>query len=776
MARSAAMAALLMLALLAVPAASADTGGHGQPAAHTVTMTLQEYTDLYKEAHLQEARRSVDGEREDLRQAFERKKAGLESERARLAGLAARKSTRERVIPGNWLLLNHSAAGVFRLGENEHEEQSMAVFDFAIDFRIFDDAWTAIPLVDGRAIASGWKVLKQESVCDGNGNGSALSEFRPVDLGPEMLLVLRPVEGDKRSKDEAEAEGPAQKHMLVTNHSGHYRILFQAYARVQSVRSLHKLTLALEYPLSQTTLRLQRGPGSASRSMIKELSTEPMAFHELAEQDDHVDVRLRLPSTKVFSLKWRTSAPTAASAASATSGGKPKARKIGVTASSSANATTSVEASPEEEPEARASVVHDVLHSIDEGVVRSESSFKFIMDTEQSLSSAEIVIPGAARVTGVVAHGMQTWRALPISNISLPSDSPETSPRNGTVVQVTFKSSAMSKEAIVMLSTELELDPERARVDLPAMVCKDVLRQTGTISVIKVASVEVYEHSARGVARAGVGQVPAHVRSRTDQPIVLAYKYLSPRHAVILSLMHHEEIQTLSSVVDSALYQVLVVDAQKMQSLTLVLQNSQQQYMAVRDIPEAATVWSLRVNSLSTQPVRGRDGTLMVPLLVGKGGDSNDGGAASKTSVELAWMTEHSSLGANGSLNLSPPRVDMPVSAMSVEVQLPEIYEVNFTSTLQNVSIFSHKQPHAVNYQTEKHDVEQGFKFGTPPKPAEPKASVKAKIPRQGRRFRFEKILVVGDNAVLSAAYALDRSREEQQQQPWWHGVTQQLR
>jgi len=207
MARSAAMAALLMLALLAVPAASADTGGHGQPAAHTVTMTLQEYTDLYKEAHLQEARRSADGEREDLRQAFERKKEGLETERARLAEAAARKSTRERVLPGNWLLLNHSAAGFFRLGENEHEEQSMAVFDFAIDFRIFDDAWTAIPLVDGRAIASGWKVLKQESVGDGNGNGSALSEFRPVDLGPEMLLVLRPVEGDEKSKDEAEAEG-----------------------------------------------------------------------------------------------------------------------------------------------------------------------------------------------------------------------------------------------------------------------------------------------------------------------------------------------------------------------------------------------------------------------------------------------------------------------------------------------------------------------------------------------------------------------------------------
>jgi hypothetical protein len=522
------------------------------------------------------------------------------------------------------------------------------------------------------------------------------------------------------------------------------------------------------------SLRLQRAPGGAPRSVaIKELNTEPAAFHELAERDDFVDVRLRLPSTKTFTLKWRTSAPT--SAASASAAKQPASRKTSA-ARGGSNATSlpQSEAVPEDEPEARATVLHDVLHAIDEGVVRSDASFKFSLDSEQSLGSVEIVVLGPARVTSVVAHGMQTWRTTPISNFTLPGDTPDT-PRNGTLVQIAFRSSTISKDAIVMLTTELEFDPEIARVELPVMACRDVLRQTGSISVVKMASVEVYEHVARGVARAGVGQVPAHVRSRTDRPIVLAYKYLSPRHAVTLSVLHHEEIPTLSSVVDSALYQVLAVETQKMQSLTLVLQNSQQQYMAVRDIPKAATIWSLRVNSLSTQPVRGRDGTLLVPLLVGTGGDSNEGGVAPKTSVELAWMTEHTSLGENGTLALSPPRMDMPISALSVEVQLPEIYEVNFTGTLQNVSIFSHKQPHAVNYQTDSFVVEQGHKFGAPPKPAEPKGtSVKAKIPKQGRRFRFEKILVVGDNAVLSAAYAVNRSSE--MPQPWWQGLSQQLR
>jgi hypothetical protein len=290
------------------------------------------------------------------------------------------------------------------------------------------------------------------------------------------------------------------------------------------------------------------------------------------------------------------------------------------------------------------------------------------------------------------------------------------------------------------------------------MICRNVVRQTGSIAVVKTASAEVHEHASKGVARAGLGEIPSFVRSRTDRPIVLAYKYLAPRYSVALSVLHHEEVQTLSSVADSALYQLLVVGSQRMHKLTMSVQSSQQQYMVVRGIPVAATIWSLRVNSLSTKPVRGPDGTLMVPLLVGTGGDSNEGGAAPQASVELAWSSEHDSLGENGTLVLTPPRVDMPITALSVEVQFPEQYSVNFTGTLENVTIFSHKQPRAVNYQTERHLVEEGFKFGAPPPPSEEKASVKATIPRQGKRYRFEKILVVGDNAVLNAVYSLNRT------------------
>lgn len=258
---------------------------------------------------------------------------------------------------------------------------------------------------------------------------------------------------------------------------------------------------------------------------------------------------------------------------------------------------------------------------------------------------------------------------------------------------------------------------------------------------------ELYQHAVNGVARAGLADLPTQIRGRTNRPIVLAYKFLSPRHSVSLSILHHEEIQTMQSVVDTALYQVLVVKAQRMHVLSMILQSSQRQYMAVQDVPKEATIWSLRVNSLSAQPARGDDGKLLVPLLVGVPGESNEG--VQKTSVELTWMTKHPALGENGTISLSPPQLDMPTSALSIELQFPDEYLVNFTGSLKQVKLFSHKLPHAKDFHSTK-----------------PKASAKASLPKQGARYRFEKILVVGSNAILQAIYAVNRT--EVSPQSWW--------
>jgi len=152
----------------------------------------------------------------------------------------------------------------------------------------------------------------------------------------------------------------------------------------------------------------------------------------------------------------------------------------------------------------------------------------------------------------------------------------------------------------------------------------------------------------------------------------------------------------------------------------------------------------------------------MVPLLVGPQGSAN-AGLVPKTSIELAWLSTLDALGKNGTLVLNPPQVDLPVSALSVEIQFPEGYLVNFSGSLLQAEKFSQRQPRVVNYETGQDMTTQEFNFNSMPRQKSSsgsKAGVKSKAPKAGTRHVFEQLLVVNGSAALSVAYSTPPSIE----------------
>jgi len=697
----------------------------------SVTCSLDDYKSLFRQAFLQELKKDTERERKELRQDFERKQDELRVQRDTSTRLNESKAQRDKIIPGNWQLVSHSAEGSCRMNSGE-EEVSMAAYNFSLEFTIFEDEWTAIPIIDSQAIVSDWQVLRAE------GNSPS---WEPVELGQNTLLVLK-------RRESGDAESLWKDHTLVTNSSGRYKVQFRSFFRVRNNRNLNSLQINLLYPLAFTRLRLLH----VEAGHIKELNVEPHAYFEVTGGQNHSDIHIRLPASTAVEVKWRVQFGSQQ---------KKHGSQRNQSADHMSDGNVPFPEMQEELRSAMATVTHDAMHSIADGILQSSHTLKYVLDSEQSLNSVEILVGGLARVSSVVAHGIQTWHSSQSINMTSSNNHPEASTGTavgnitGTLVHVTFKSSVISKEAIVMINTELEFDVEAGIVSLPPIVCHGVLRQTGTVAVVKVANVEVYEHSSHGIVRSSADDIPTHVRSRTGRPIVLAYKFLSPRYAVALSVIHHQELRTLDAVVDAALHKILVLETQTMMNLLLILQNTQRQYMEVRGIPPDATLWSLKVNSVDTKPVRGRNGALMVPLLVGAAAAMQDD-ASSRSSVELAWLLTHSPLGNNGSIDLAPPQLDVPISALSVEVQFPNAYDVHFTGSLMRVSSFSQKQPSSVSYETGSSMIAKDFDFPSMPPPGSASSSregVKAKVPRLGRRYAFEKLLVVNDSASLSASY-----------------------
>jgi len=377
------------------------------------------------------------------------------------------------------------------------------------------------------------------------------------------------------------------------------------------------------------------------------------------------------------------------------------------------------------------------------------------MGSEQrSLSSVRFTVQGSARVTSVTGHGVTSWRASPMPLT-------ETSAEPGTSVEVCFKASLISDTVIVLLNTELELGQDGFVA--PSVVCENVLRQTGSLAIVKVANVEVHEQEVKGMARVGVDELSSELKCQTSRPIMFAYKYLSSNSTVQLRVVKHDQVDVLEAVADTAFYQVLMSDGQSMHRLMLNMQNSRKQYLEVRGIPTDARLWTLIVNSKPAKPVRGEDGNLLIPLLVGVDGNTNQG--AQSTSVELAYL-RRAPLSDSGVAKLTAPCLDIPISTLLMEVQWPDSHDVKFKGTAQSVRSFSHSLPVPVNHDVGTDMVSAGFDFNKAPAYI-PKAGVNVQVPCAGQKHRFEQLLVVDGGASLDAEYKLKVDQQEEAPSGW---------
>jgi len=686
----------------------------------TVPVPLADYNELFSKAYLHERlnqkRLELDAERQKLQEDRVHQEEHLrrKAERLELSKSQCEREKRGAVSSRNWLLLGHTAQGSYQSGD-VGKDSGMAVFDFTMEFRVFENEWTVLPIVDAQVITDGWNV--SHVGVEQLGRSLEQVKWSPVSSASDTILLIQEVD-----------EGPARQ-MLATNQAGLYRVTFSAYVFVHTNRNLNAFSLNLLHPITCIQFRLMQE--LAIRMAVRELNIVPAAQYTTEEVDGCVNISMRLPATKSVEVKWRSTDVSEDDFMKVETEKVSKEEMIQVTAH------------------------HDALHLITDGILESSHTIKYALDSEQTtLKKVRILIHGSVRVTSLTGYGVLSWRASP--------STVEESFAAATVIEVFFKSSLIAANVMVIINTEMQLETED--ISIPTLVCDGVVRQTGSFGVVKVANVEVHQREAKGVTCVGVDELAVELKAQTNRPIMFAYKYLSPQLHVILSVVKHNQIGVLEAIVESALYQVLMVDTQSMHHLLLVLQNSRRQYLEVRGVPADAQIWSLMVNSLPAKPVRGKDGALLIPLLVGTGSDSNEG--AQRTSVELAFTSQHEAMGTNGTADIAPPRLDVPISKLLMEVQMPEEYAVQFNGTLQKVKSFSSPVPIPVNYDKGTDIVPHNYNFSSMPHQVS-KKGVFVQIPRSGKCHRFERLLVMGDGATLAATYHTPPSDEAATSGSW---------
>lgn len=368
----------------------------------------------------------------------------------------------------------------------------------------------------------------------------------------------------------------------------------------------------------------------------------------------------------------------------------------------------------------------------------------------------------------------------------------------------------------IELRSEAQLDEEgRATLRAPRLV--GALRDQGHLAIAPLTNVEIATPEVEGARRVDPREIPLELTQRASRAVVHAFHYAGTEPRVELVVTKHPELPVLTTLVDRATFLVLVTeDGQRYVQGRYTVRNAQQQFLRV-ELGEGEELLSALLEEEPVKPAQGGERQVLIPLRRAQ----SPAEAESAFTVELVTRTAQAALGERGALAIGLPRVELPVAYLTCELHLPRGYVYDdFEGTLREVDGFQTplvtradllrrwapprqpkkpprmaararaappvQQQAVMAIPAEVQSMEEPL-FDAPEAPsgdpfgeadmllssgasnrgpaglllAEPddggRLPIRIEIPQQGERFRFERLLCLGEDLTLATEYTRER-------------------
>ena len=315
------------------------------------------------------------------------------------------------------------------------------------------------------------------------------------------------------------------------------------------------------------------------------------------------------------------------------------------------------------------------------------------------------------------------------------------------------------------LSYEQALAKDETSSLVPVLRVEEAIREKGYIGVVAVANVEINALEHPGATGIDVRQLPAEIMQMTNQPVLLAFRYIGKELSIPLAVKKHEDVRVLLTIADSGVLTIMqTMDGRRITKAIYNVRNNRNQFLRVT-LPDGAEVWTATVAGRSIRPALDEEGCVLIPLV-------RSGGARSELSsfpVELVYVEKQADVGTKGDMLIELPLASEPVTHMMVQLNLPAegsykaglLRGLSFEGPLRPVESFSQiasaprppSEQVAADVQA-KQLQEQYTKRVEADAVAAGVAPIRVRLPIRGKRFRFEKILVLDEPLWISFHYS----------------------
>jgi hypothetical protein len=269
-------------------------------------------------------------------------------------------------------------------------------------------------------------------------------------------------------------------------------------------------------------------------------------------------------------------------------------------------------------------------------------------------SAIEVKIPAGYEVAGVSGASVERHEERP-----------------GLVVLFVSTPSQRRHQFLVSLERSNSGGSFTLETGIPAL--PSAQRETGQIAIEGIGTLEISVPEIPGLRRMDVREVDPALASAARQALLAAFRYQRGSGAVpalALGVTRFADAPVLAAVAERAIATTLVTsEGRTLTEVSLWVRNRAQPFIKVA-LPPGASMLSVEVAGAPAKPVEGKDGT-RVPLL--RPGFRSDGPYA----VSFVYLHAGSPFGKKGDMQMTLPKMDLPVSVVEWELFVPDRYRAD---------------------------------------------------------------------------------------------------
>ncbi|MCB9791404.1 MAG: hypothetical protein H6741_01640 [Alphaproteobacteria bacterium] len=403
-----------------------------------------------------------------------------------------------------------------------------------------------------------------------------------------------------------------------------------------------------------------------------------------------------------------------------------------------------IEEAPEGEGEVATAEgrVYAEVHSlvgVAEGVLSGHSDINWTI-VHQGVDALTVNLPADVAVLDVTGSGIREWNVR----------------REGEaqIIDVDLNFEALGAYRL-MIDYERALPEGSTKTTVPRIEPQGVERMKGFVGVAALSTLEVLDEDVKGARRVDVRELPASILGRTDQPVLLGYKYRQGDYSVPLVINQHEDIDVLVTIVDTATaISMVTADGRVMHRMRWHVRNNRRQFLRLQ-VPEGAEIWSVKVADKAVKPAKDEAGDVLVPLVRSRA----SGGALAAFAVEVVWVEDGVPPGddGKGAVDLQLIRTDVPVTYMRWSLYMPwdaKIKTKATESSLRSVEYFSTPVTPDGEYLEQVAQAEMQQSYNAQQRAVEGGvAPVDVAMPVDGQALLFEKLLVLDEDLTVHVEY-----------------------